>query len=161
MPRQGWAILFMILILIAGHLTPARGQTAQATFVTIAAGQRSAITTPIQVVIRDAAAWVRLWSRHAGAATAHPPAVDFGTEMVIALFAGRASASTAVAVARILYESDRVVVQYTLGERRPLPMGEEGPAATPFHIVRVARSTLPVTFQLLRTPPVLRPGPGS
>lgn len=129
-------------------------------FVTLATGNRSAITVPTQAVITDAAAWTALWRRHTGQASTPPPAVDFGTHIVIAIFAGRTPPSTAVAIMRILSEAERLAVYYRQGERRPLPMPEDV-EATPFHIVRVLSSARAVRFVLLKTPPVLRPGPGS
>ncbi len=155
-----------VLIVLMLGLSPAPARSARepgtpVPFVTLALGRRSAITIPTQAVIRDATAWTALWRRHTGAASVSPPTVDFRAAMVIAIFAGRSPASTVVAITRILSERDRLVVQYTQGERRPLPLPEEGLEATPFHIVRVPRSERTVTFLFLKTPPVLRPGPGS
>ncbi|MGH2452282.1 MAG: hypothetical protein ACRDF5_00740 [bacterium] len=158
-PVIGWALIALMVGLGAAPATSAPPPSA-VPFVTLALGSRSAIIVPTQAVIRDTAAWTALWRGHTGSPSASAPAVDFQAAIVIAIFAGRSPASTAVAIRRILSDETRLVVQYTQGERRPLPMPEEM-EATPFHIVRVARSARAVRFLLLKTPPVLRPGPGS
>ena len=90
-----------------------------------------------------------------------PPAVDFDREMVIAFYAGAQPQSVVLAIHRIVREPERLVVYYTLAATRPLPQTEEGSMITPFQIVRLPRVALPVAFVLRRTPPVLRPSPGS
>ena len=128
-------------------------------FTTIAAGKISGVRTPTQVVVRDAAAWRRLWARHAGAGMV-PPAVDFDREMVVAFYAGAQSPSMMLAIHRIVREPERLVVYYMLAATRPLPQPEERPVITPFQIVRLPRVALSVVFVLQRTPPVLRPSTG-
>lgn len=155
-------MLAIALMLLAGATMAAPAQSAVTPaplpVVTVAAGQRSAIVVPLQTVIRDPTAWKALWGRHVGIATASPPAVDFEKSMVIAVFAGRSPSSTAVRITRILAEPERLAVYYTLGERRPQSEGKE---ATPFHIVRLPRSERAVNFVLVKTMPVLAPGPSS
>jgi len=90
-----------------------------------------------------------------------PPAVDFDREMVIAFYAGAQPQSVVLAIHRIVREPERLVVYYMLAATRPLPQPEEGSTITPFQIVRLSRVALPVAFVLRRTPPVLRPAPGS
>lgn len=138
--------------------SPSPASPAPVPFVTVAAGQHSAIITPLQTVIRDQAAWTALWQRHTGDTSIAPPAIDFQTSMVVAMFAGRAPMSTAVAIVRILSEPGRLVVQYRMGERRPI--SEVGQEVTPFHMVRVKGSAQAVRFLPVKTMPVL-PGPGS
>ncbi len=130
---------------------------SQVSFVTVAAGQTSAVRQPLQTVIRDRAAWTDLWRRHAGPA-ASVPTVDFTQEMVVAVFAGASSVPRAVSIGRIVRENGRLTVWYSLRDRLPIPEPDGLPPTAPFHIVRLARSTLPVVFSQARTfPPATQP----
>lgn len=128
-------------------------------FSTISIGDRSGVSTPGQVVIRNATEWRRLWAKHA-AGTAPPaalPRVDFSQEMVIAVFAGRVPVPSRIAVVKIVDEGDRLMVLVATGGARPGPLGAEPVATTPFHIVRLRRLALPVVFAPARPPDVLPP----
>ncbi len=151
------ALLTLAIGVLASTAVSA-AETPTVAFVSVAAGERSAILSPQQIVVRDQEAWIALWRRHSGDASVTAPLIDFQTSMVLAVFAGRAPASTTVAIVRILSEPDRLVVQYRVGERRPIT--DAGQEVTPFHIVRVRRSALRVSFQRVKTIPVL-PAPGS
>jgi len=153
------SVLMLVAVAIMAAPAQSAATPAAVPFVTVAAGQRSGIMSPLQAVIRDPAAWSALWRRHVGIASASPPAVDFEKTMVIAVFAGRSPASTAVRITRIFAESERLAVYYIQGERRP--QSEQGQEATPFYIVRLPRSERAVRFVLVKTPPVLAPGPSS
>ncbi len=135
-----------------GRATTERGLS----FTTIEAGKSSGVREAAQMVIRDAVEWAALWRRHAGASLRPMPAVDFDREMVIAVFAGTIQSPHVVSVARIVPESGRLVVWYTLMDRRPLPDGEGVTPSTPFVVVRLARSPLPVRFAQVKTPQVNR-----
>ena len=154
-PALGFTLVLPLVLVVA----TAWGQTAfpLLPFATIAAGKTSGVRQPARVVIREAASWQRLWRRHAGP-TAEPPSVDFGREMVIALFAGETRRPVALAIARITREAGTLVVWYTQVDTRPLPQPEDV-RVTPFHIVRLARSRLPVKFVRIKTPPVGRSFP--
>jgi len=54
------------------------------------AGSRSAIGNPQELIISDQAAWENLWKRHNSNIQPLPdlPQVDFGTQQVVAIFAG-------------------------------------------------------------------------
>ncbi len=123
-------------------------------FVTVAAGRTSGIRQPLQVVIRERDAWQALWRRHAGSAAVAPP-VDFAREMVVAVFGGAAAGARTVTITRIARGPERLTVWYVTAERSPLPdEGGQTPAA-PFHIVRLARSSLPVSFMQAKAFPVV------
>ena len=111
---------------------------------------------PEQLVIRDEAAWRALWRRHAGPSAGPAPLVDFGRTMVLAVFAGESPPSAALGIVRITVASDRLAVWYMFRETRPLPAAEIGGSSAPYHIVKLARSSLPVSFFQIATPPVLR-----
>lgn len=124
---------------------------------TLAKGEISQINEPLTQVVRDRAAWLSLWRRHAGRRALPAPAVDFRRHMVVAVFGGKSEARK-VTIAKISREAGRLVVHYALSGMRPLP---DGPAnmASPFHIVSLSRSPLPVGFQRTKTFPVVAPRP--
>ncbi len=123
-------------------------------FVTVATGRTSGIRQPLQVVIRERDAWLVLWRRHTGPAAGAPP-VDFTREMVIAVFGGAGAGARTVTITRIARGPERLTVWYVVAERQPLPdAGDQTPAA-PFHIVRLARSPLPVSFLQAKVFPVV------
>ena len=128
-------------------------------FVTIARSQTSLVRTPLRAVIRDETEWTELWRRHVGAGTTSTPLVDFDQEMVVAVFAGQTTERMVLGINRIVREPDRLVVLYTVTPTRPLPPAEVSVSVSPYHIVRLRRSSLPVYFVLMRTPPVVGPRP--
>ena len=125
-------------------------------FVTVAGGKVSRVLVPERLVVRDDAAWLTLWRRHAGPDSGPPPPVNFDRDMVIALFAGKAPDSAVLAITQIVGSPDRLEVRYTLRETRPLPAAVTDSSAAPFQIVRLVRSSLPVSFVQLKTPQVFR-----
>ncbi len=122
-------------------------------FVTVAEGHASGVHEPAKLVIRDQAAWLALWGRHRGSATGPIPAVDFGHDMVVAIFGGESREMRQLTIRKIVRD-DRLDVWYTLAATRPLPDGEGVTSVVPFHIVRLARSPLPVRFLQVKTPQV-------
>ena len=151
------ALVFTVLWVLAGAsvLPGAAGANGlNVPFVTVAAGRTSGIRLPLQAVIRDRDAWLALWRRHAGAAAVAPP-VDFAREMVVAVFGGSGAGARSVTITRIARGPERLTVWYVTAERSPLPdEGGQTPPA-PFHIVRLARSSLPVSFKQTKTFPVV------
>lgn len=127
-------------------------------FKTVIAGTTSHITEPATIVVRDKAAWVALWRRHTGSDHGAPPPVDFARDMVAAVFGGTSTEPTSAGIARITHEPTGLVIWYAVQVRRPGPPGESTPRS-PFHIVKLARSTLPVAFHFLKTQEILRQQP--
>jgi hypothetical protein len=150
MSRLTW----IVLIVVAAESAVWAQDSRAMPFNTIAAGEISGIKQPLTRVVRNREAWLSLWRRHAGG---RAPAVDFSRHIVIAVFAGESEARK-VTIAKVIREPRRIVVRYTVGGMRPLP---DGPAmtASPFHIVRLARSPLHVGFQRTKTFPVVAPRP--
>ncbi|OLD51676.1 MAG: hypothetical protein AUI83_10305 [Armatimonadetes bacterium 13_1_40CM_3_65_7] len=159
MQRVHLLICWVVCVaIVAWSVLPGFARSGSSTpFVTIAAGTTSRIREPEQLAIRDQNAWQKLWRRHSGSAAS--PIVNFNTDMVIAMFAGELSEPATLAIMRIARESDRLVVLYRVGPTRPPLDGSGIPPVAPFHIVRVARSALPVTFIRIKVPPVLAPQP--
>lgn len=123
------------------------------TFSTILSGIRSGIHAQMQVVIRTPTEWNALWQRHAAglATTAGIPKVDFSRDMVIAVFAGDAPVATQVSIVRIIQQQDQLVVLVRIAEMQPGPAQTDTTIASPFQVVRLARSNLPVVFRPAKT----------
>ncbi len=118
-------------------------------FTTVAAGTASGIRTLTLVVIRNPAEWTRVWHQHAEGARgkdAAEPTIDFTQQMVIAVFAGEVGLDTRVTIIKIVQDKQRLQVVYRIGAPQPGPTPLDLSAATPFHIVRLARTPHPVTF---------------
>lgn len=162
MPRCLATVLLIVMLLGSRPVLTAGAsglpQGPSVPFKTVLAGTTSHITEPATVVVRDNAAWIALWHRHTGANHGMPPAVDFAHDMVVAVFGGASTEPTAAGVARITREPKGLVVWYSVQATRPGPP-ESGTVRSPFHIVRLARSALPVTFYFLKTPEILRQRP--
>lgn len=116
-------------------------------FVTVAQGTMSNIEEPRQMVVRTAAEWQALWKEHdPGSAV---PAVDFTQSIVVGVFLGsRPTAGFSVEIAAVREEAGRTVVEYV--ERRP-PRDElvAQILTSPFHVVRLMRTTGAVEFRRL------------
>ena len=79
-------------------------------------GLDSQVDTPRQATVRTAAEWDALWRLHGGERTR--PAVDFGKEMVVAVFLGsRPTAGFSVEIVGTRDDGPALVVQYR--ETRP------------------------------------------
>lgn len=136
-------------LLVCTVLTSAAPAGSTVAFVTVARGPWSGVREPLDAVVRTPDAWVALWTRHAGASAA-PPAVDFTTEMIIAIFAGtRATTGFDVEITRVTATDGGLRVSYR--ERRPAAGTLVNPVLTaPFHIIRLPRTDGPV--ELSREP---------
>ena len=156
---RGMQAAQLLAVMLLGALSPAAAQVpsgAPLPFVTIAAGTTSDIQNPGRLVVRDEAEWHALWRRHGGPAGGAAPRVDFSRDMVVGVFAGEIRGPAAVAIVRVTRDPDRLVVWYTFRDTRPMPAAEGGVPSTPFSIIRLPRSSLPVSFVQVKTPQVLR-----
>src|SRR5476651_824688 len=87
---------------------------------TIEKGLTSQMDDGRQAVVRTDAEWAKVWTLHAGEKT--KPAVDFGKDVVIALFLGtRPTAGFTVEIVGVKEEGGTLVVSYK--ETRPAPGG--------------------------------------
>jgi hypothetical protein len=148
------AATFLAVTTAAVASAAALAQSSPVPFVSIATGMSAAYRNPTHVVVRDAGGWQSLWTRAHGPRAAAAPAVDFTREMVVAMFAGTASGARTLTISRVAHDADAVVVSYVL-HLAPSPDGESTPAAAPYHIIRTARSTLPVRFARIKSAPVI------
>jgi len=137
----------LLLAAPTGSVTGADEQVVP--FTTVAAGTASGIRSLTLVAIRNPSEWTRVWHTHAvglRGKEAAEPTIDFTQEMVIAVFAGEVDLDTRVAIIRIVRDEQRLKVVYRIANPQPGPTPFDLTAATPFHIVRLARSPYPVTF---------------
>jgi hypothetical protein len=90
-----------------------------------------------QATVRSAAEWEKLWRQHAGERAR--PAVDFGKEMVVAVFLGsRPTAGFSIEIAGTREDGAALIVQYR--ETRP-PAGAitAQVLTSPYHIVALPK----------------------
>ena len=108
-------------------------------------GAQSDVSSPRQVAIRDADAWKALWSQHAAGRPL--PAVDFGREMVVAVFMGtKSTGGFAVEIAGYRESGGDVVVQYR--ESSPGRGAITAQVLTsPYHLVAIPKRAGAVTFE--------------
>jgi len=86
-----------------------------------------------------------------GPAGRSAPAVDFNREMVVAVFAGVSQDSSGLWINKIVRETERLTVFYSLVDSKPVPLSQNPVVVKPFHIVRVPRSSAQVWFALVVT----------
>ena len=80
-------VLALLLLPVAALAQDSEAEAEDVAVVNFWQGDRSRITEPEVARITDAAAWFKLWERHAGK-NQKPPAVDFDKHMVLANFLG-------------------------------------------------------------------------
>jgi hypothetical protein len=144
-------IAIAVALVLAAPLGSVAGAGEPAVpFTTVAAGATSGIRTLTLIVIRNPAEWTKAWHKHVEGLRgkdAAEPAIDFTQEMVIALFAGEVGLDTRVRIIKIVQDKQRLRVDYRIANpQQPGPTPLDLTAATPFHIVRLARSLYPVAF---------------
>ena len=113
--------------------------------VTIAKGEDSRVVEPRRFVIRDGQSFVAIWAAHAGP-DAPPPAIDFTTRMVAAVFAGeRPTPGFAVTVTGTRRDPDSLVV--VVDEAQPDPSAMMAQViSSPYHIVSLPRDDGDIRF---------------
>ncbi len=146
--------LVVIVILAAFASTQTTWATQPLSFTTIAIGSQSGIRIRTEVVIHTPSEWQILWQKHVAGLPQAParPAVDFSRDMVIAVFAGEVPTHTRASIQTMAYQKDRLAVFVRIADLQPGPVLVDPGTDTPFHIVRLPRSTLPVIFIPARIP---------
>ncbi len=156
-----WTMLVLAGAVVLGMLASLTAVTSGSQngvpvpFVTVAKGNVSSIREFNQLAIRERSTWLALWRQHARATSLPAPTVDFNRQMVIAIFAGESPAPRRLSIARVVRERSQLVVWYMVRDTRPSLDGEGMNPVTPFHIVRLVHSPLPVRFSQVKLPPVL------
>jgi len=119
-------------------------------FVTVDKGYRTGIKERRFVVVNTEGEWENLWTLHKSTVSPVPklPEVDFGREMIVAVFSGeKRTGGYGIEIRKI--EEDREKGQSTVFclETQPPPRSMVTQALTqPYHIVSLKRIDLPVVF---------------
>ena len=126
------------------------GLAADPVVASIARGPISLVAGEQQVVARSQAEWEALWKSHGAAQPA--PAVDFTTEMVVAVFLGaQPTGGFAVEITGARLEGDTLVIRYV--EQRPGRRDVVSQMLTsPFHVVKLPRHQGAVRFEAVPPP---------
>lgn len=118
------------------------------TFETVAKDTFSGVTVPQTVVIRDQAAWDKLWAQHTAGRTPAPgqPKVDFTRKMLLAVFAGEyASGCRSMVIGRVAAGANKLEVE--IDERDVTPVAICLPVVVqPMQVVAVDRVDADVAF---------------
>lgn len=116
----------------------------------LAKASTSAISTPRQLVVRDAAAFEALWREHGANALPAPalPKVNFATHMVIAVFAGAKPGCHEIRIQRVLVSGARLVAEYVERDINPFAVCIAAQSA-PMHMMAVPRSDAPVEWRAI------------
>ncbi|MDE1919766.1 MAG: protease complex subunit PrcB family protein [Patescibacteria group bacterium] len=154
------AIAIGVLVFLSGHDENVRDTAATAaenpspastavSFTELAHGLHSSVLTRVNYSITSAAEFKELWKLTD--ATVALPAVDFKTHMVLAVFAGeKPSAGSAIAVSAIKDAGNRMV---SVALTKPdATCKAVRPALSPYEIIAVPATTLPLTHEDLLTP---------
>ena len=112
---------------------------------TVGKGATSAIEAPGQKVVRSDAEWSALWKVHGGAG--QPPAVDFGREMVVAVFLGtRPTSGYSVEIVRAVGNAAVLIVDYV--ETSPARGTVSAQVLTaPYHLAAIPKHDGEVRFR--------------
>ena len=117
-------------------------------FTTLGKGINSGIREPAQIVVRSQSEWDALWARHMRVRTAPPPppAVDFSTEMVVALFLGeRPTGGYAIEMTRVERTDSSLAVHFRVTKPDPGAMLMQV-LTQPFHLIKLPRVDEPLRF---------------
>jgi len=125
-------------------------KTAPVAFVTVEKGARSGIKDRQFIAIRNEKEWESLWARHKSTFSPMPkiPSVDFDREMVVAVFSGeKRTGGYGIEIQEIEEnrEKGEIAVFYVEKESPPRSIVIQT-LTQPYHIVRLKKIDLPVTF---------------
>ena len=146
----GAAVLVVaaVLVLIFNSSTPASSggaasqpAAAEVSFTRLVSGMQSGITTRVNYVITSPEEMNELWGMIA--ATGTPPAVDFSTHAVLAIFAGD-EPSASIKVAKIEDRSDERMVSIMLANPDASCPQKTKKGASPYELVAVPATPLPL-----------------
>ena len=139
-------LLLAMLALLGAACSLPPAEELPVPFTTVAMGEQSGIHQPKNVVVRTDEEWARLWKAHADAAAGKRPAIDFGRDMVIAVFLGqRPTAGYRVRIMDVRQTPDELQVH--VRERKP-----DGNAVLaqvlsyPYVMIRLPKNDRQVTF---------------
>jgi len=139
------------VVLMTALILPA--DTGQPEFTTLAIGERGSglgregNVERVERTIHNEKEWADFWQEHTSLLLRSPrPVVDFNTEEVLAVAAPYSSYGTQLIIVRVERKESEIEVE--VWERNPLDERMLLPAiaVTPFHFVKIRRSTLPVRY---------------
>lgn len=140
----------LLFVFFVGCSAAASNSATGYSFVTLSKGSQSGVRERKLVVIKNENDWKALWNSHASLLLPpkEPPLVDFQTEMIVAVFSGeKPTGGYSIEITGIQKDSAKHVVQVFVRESKP-PAGAIVVQALsqPYHIVKLTRVELPVTF---------------
>lgn len=106
--------------------------------------RHSGVQAARDVVVRDQQAYAALWAEHAGKDAA-APAVDFGKQMVLAVFTGPGDGCSSTRIDSVTSDGKQITVRHVDTVPGPTVMCTQL-LTTPAHLVAVPASSLPVVF---------------
>jgi hypothetical protein len=112
-------------------------------FKTISQTSNSKVEEARNVVVKDAAAWERLWAYHAP--NEPVPVIDFSTKMVVGVFMGPTTPCYSTWIAGVRRGADKITVQ-KIDRHPPIGVMCALMVTKPGHLVEIERSDLPVEF---------------
>jgi hypothetical protein len=116
----------------------------------IAVEARSRIREPKTAVVRDQASWQQLWQAHAGENGVARPSIDFGRQIVVAVFGGAGSHCREVGIGRIMVDGTALAVDHFERVLAEAPQCPEGSA--PVRMVALERTDADIRFTRLAAP---------
>jgi hypothetical protein len=137
-----------LVLLLASCTACGAAVGEQVPFSTLGKGTNSGVREQAQVVVRTQSEWVSLWGRHMRTRTAPPPppAVDFSTEMVVALFLGeRPTGGYAIEVTRVERTDTGLSVRFRVTKPAPGTMQTQM-LTQPFDLIKLPRVDESLTF---------------
>ena len=140
----------LLFALFVGCSAAASKIATEYSVVTLGKGSQSGVRERKFVVIKSESDWKALWNSHASVSV--PPKerllVDFQTEMIVAVFSGeKSTGGYSIQISRIQEDSTKHALEVIVHESKPPPGAMVIQALTqPYHIVKLTRIDLPVTF---------------
>lgn len=149
--KQSQALCVIALLAVGMVLTRpvVAGPAQSVVFATLQIGSQSGIRTRSNVVARTQAQWRTLWQQHTGGSKPRPPLppIDFSQEMVIGVFAGASPARTRITIETVTALRNQLSVTARAAyDPTSREFNLAGGPDSPYHIVRVPRSSLKVVF---------------
>jgi hypothetical protein len=116
-------------------------------FERVAADAYSGVTRKQNVVIKDEAAWVRLWTEHNAGRTPAPalPKVDFSNKMLVGVFLGDTGNCHTIAIPRVAAGAGAIQVEVEEGVLQTFAVCA-AVLTQPMEIVAIDRTDIPVEF---------------
>lgn len=146
----------LLFAFFAGCSATASDTAGRYAFATLGKGSQSGVRERKFVVIKNENDWTALWKSHASPSLPpkEPPLVDFQTEMIVAVFSGeKPTGGYSIEITRISEDTTKHALEVFVRESKPPPGAMVIQALTqPYHIVKLTRIELPVSFVIRGSP---------